>query len=90
MKKIAVIGSINMDLVTKVNRLPQPGETIRGNSFGNFPGGKGANQAVAAGRLGGNVSMVGKLENDSIAEEYLKVFRNNSVNNERVILEKER
>jgi ribokinase len=89
MKKIAVIGSINMDLITTVNRLPQPGETITGNSFGNFPGGKGANQAVAAGKLGGNISMIGKLGNDSIAGEYMKVFQSSSVNTEGVVLEKE-
>lgn len=89
MKKIAVIGSINMDLVTTVNRLPEPGETIIGNSFDKFPGGKGANQAVAAGKLGGNVSMIGKLGNDAIAEEYLKVFKDSSVNTEGIFLEKE-
>ena len=79
MKKICVVGSINMDLVTTVDRLPKPGENITGNSFGNFPGGKGANQAVAAGKLGGNVSIIGKLGNDTISEEYLKDFLNNCV-----------
>ena len=78
-----------MDLVTTVNRLPEPGETITGNSFGHFPGGKGANQAVAAGKLGGNVSMIGKLGNDSIAEEYLRVFKDNSVKTEGIVLEKD-
>jgi ribokinase len=89
MKKITVIGSINMDLVTIVSRLPQPGETITGNSFRNFPGGKGANQAIAAGKLGGNVSMIGKLGNDSIAEDYIKVFQSSSVSTEGIALEKE-
>ncbi|WP_455381453.1 PfkB family carbohydrate kinase, partial [Salinispira pacifica] len=55
MKRICVIGSINMDLVTVTPRFPKPGETLTGDSFGTFPGGKGANQAVAAGRLGADV-----------------------------------
>jgi ribokinase len=89
MKKIAVIGSINMDLVATVKRLPEPGETITGNSFGRFPGGKGANQAIAAGKLGGSVAMIGKLGNDTIAEEYLRVFQDSSVNIKGIGLEEE-
>ncbi|MEA1871570.1 MAG: PfkB family carbohydrate kinase, partial [Candidatus Bipolaricaulota bacterium] len=49
---ISVLGSINMDLVTEVPHLPRPGETVLGHHFGRYPGGKGANQAVAAARLG--------------------------------------
>lgn len=89
MKNICVVGSINMDMVATVNRLPEPGETITGNTFGNFPGGKGANQAVAAGKLGGNVNMVGKLGNDSIAEEYLRVFKDSFVATQGIVLEKD-
>ena len=60
----AVIGSINMDLVSRVDRFPGPGETRTGTEFGTFPGAKGANQAVALARLGGAVLMVGKVGSD--------------------------
>jgi ribokinase len=63
--KIVVVGSLNMDLVVRSPRHPQPGETILGGEFQTFPGGKGANQAVAAARLGGNVWMVGKVGKDA-------------------------
>ena len=62
---ITVVGSLNMDLVTRAPRMPQPGETIIGHDFHTLPGGKGANQAVAAARLGGQVSMVGRVGNDA-------------------------
>ena len=64
MKKLCVIGSLNMDLVTNVENFPKPGETIVGESFKTFPGGKGANQAVALGRLGAEVFMIGKVGDD--------------------------
>ncbi|MEH7014855.1 ribokinase, partial [Neobacillus niacini] len=64
MKKILVIGSLNMDLVTHVPHLPQPGETISSTKFQKNPGGKGANQAVAAARLGGVVAMIGRAGSD--------------------------
>ena len=50
--KIAVVGSVNLDLVVRCERLPRPGETLSGATFARYPGGKGANQAVAAARLG--------------------------------------
>lgn len=65
--RIAVVGSLNMDLVIRSPRIPQPGETILGSDFQTIPGGKGANQAVAAARLGAQVSMVGRLGNDAFA-----------------------
>ena len=58
---LAVVGSLNMDLVVCAPRIPQAGETIIGSAFHTLPGGKGANQAVAAGRLGAAVAMIGKL-----------------------------
>jgi len=64
---ITVVGSLNMDLVVRSPRIPQPGETIIGGEFRTAPGGKGANQAVAAARLGGQVSMVGRVGNDAFA-----------------------
>lgn len=69
MKKIVVVGSINMDLVATVKRMPLAGETIPGISFDTFAGGKGANQAVAAARLGGNVAMVGRLGKDVFGQQ---------------------
>ena len=64
MKPILVIGSLNMDFVVQTEKLPLPGETIKGRNFSMIPGGKGANQAVAAGRLGGRVRMVGRVGRD--------------------------
>jgi len=64
MAKILVVGSINMDLVVRVPHAPAPGETVLGGDFETFPGGKGANQAVAAARMGGEVTMVGRVGND--------------------------
>ena len=64
---IAVVGSLNMDLVARSPRIPQPGETIIGGDFRTVPGGKGANQAVAAARLGARVSMVGRVGRDTFA-----------------------
>lgn len=63
-KRIVVVGSVNLDLVSKGNKIPAPGETVRGESFQTFHGGKGANQAVAAARLGYPVSMIAKVGDD--------------------------
>jgi len=67
--KIVVVGSLNMDLVVRMPRIPQPGETLLGGVFKTFPGGKGANQAVAAARLGGRVTMIGCVGNDAFGRE---------------------
>ena len=64
MNKVCVLGSINMDLVIKVNEMPKEGETILSKSFEKIAGGKGANQAVAAKRCGNIVSMIGKIGRD--------------------------
>lgn len=64
MKRIVVVGSINLDLVAVADHIPRAGETIAGSTFQTFPGGKGANQAVAAARLGAPVSMIGKVGDD--------------------------
>ncbi|TQJ39150.1 ribokinase [Arthrobacter sp. SLBN-112] len=63
--RIVVVGSLNADLTIYCERLPQPGETVQGNGFAVNPGGKSANQAVAAGRLGGRVSLVGAVGKDA-------------------------
>ena len=78
--KIAVLGSINMDLVTQVEWFPHPGETIIAKAFAKFPGGKGANQAVAAARLGGKVGIFGYVGDDSFGEELHSSLRENGVN----------
>jgi ribokinase len=63
--RVAVVGSLNMDLVARAPRLPQPGETLAGRTFAQVPGGKGGNQAVAAARLGAQVAMVGCVGADA-------------------------
>jgi len=63
------VGSLNMDLVTRAERLPRAGETLAGKSFSTVPGGKGANQAVAAARLGAHVAMVGCVGEDAYGEQ---------------------
>jgi len=66
---ITVIGSLNMDFVVQVERLPRPGETVLGGGFATIPGGKGANQACAAAKLGGRVRMVGRVGDDALGRE---------------------
>jgi ribokinase len=69
--ELTVVGSINLDLVARVDALPRAGETVAGTSFARYPGGKGANQAVAAARLGARVRMVGAVGEDPLAVEAL-------------------
>ena len=79
MKKCAVIGSINMDMVVGTPRFPQPGESITGSVFRTVPGGKGANQAVALARLGVPVMMAGKIGSDAFGSQYMDNFAKNGV-----------
>lgn len=72
---ITVVGSINLDLVANVERLPAPGETVSGDGFASSPGGKGANQALAARRSGTTVRMVGATGSDGFADEALALLR---------------
>jgi ribokinase len=76
---IAVVGSINLDLVARCERLPRPGETLTGATFERVPGGKGANQALAAARLGADVRMTGAVGEDSFADEALALLREGRV-----------
>src|SRR5947207_1904357 len=81
---VVVIGSINMDLVTRVPQLPRPGQTVVGHELRESPGGKGANQAVAAARLGARCSMVGCVGTDGFGDRLLQGLAANGVNTEYV------
>lgn len=87
--KILVVGSFMMDLVVRTPRAPEEGETIIGSNFSRFPGGKGANQAVAASRLGANVFMAGKLGEDDSGEKMLEALHRENVATEHVRRNKE-
>lgn len=76
---ITVFGSINLDLVTRVAKLPRPGETVHGSDIAQFPGGKGANQALAARRAGAEVRMVGAVGGDDFATLALTELRDAGV-----------
>lgn len=80
MKKIAVVGSLNMDHVIEVPHMPQCGETLSGRSVALVPGGKGANQAYALGKLGGNVTMIGAVGKDAQGELLLDNLKRVNVN----------
>jgi ribokinase len=82
---IVVVGSLNMDLVVRTVRHPQIGETVIGHDFRTYPGGKGANQAVAAARLGSDVSIIGKVGNDQFGEALLQAVNTDGVNTQYII-----
>lgn len=78
-QKIAVIGSLNMDLVVKAERSPESGETLFGQSFQTTPGGKGANQAVAIAKLGHSVAMIGKVGRDMYGSSLIESAKESGV-----------
>ncbi len=78
--RIVVLGSCNTDMVVKSERLPVPGETILGGTFMMNPGGKGANQAVAASRLGGDVIFVTKVGNDLFGSKAVELYKKENIN----------
>ena len=80
MKKILVVGSLNMDTVIETPRIPVPGETIMGNGIKHVPGGKGANQVYTIGKLGGDVSMIGAVGDDSFGDAMLENLKSVNVN----------
>lgn len=86
MKKpqILVVGSLNMDLSISMDTLPKSGETILGGVFRRAAGGKGANQAVQAARLGAHVTMVGKVGEDSFGQELISCLRGNGIDTRRI------
>ena len=77
---IVVVGSVNLDLAAKVPRLPAPGETVTDAELGRYPGGKGANQALAAQRLGADVLLLARVGADANADEALALLRADGVN----------
>ncbi|MCI0493894.1 ribokinase [candidate division KSB1 bacterium] len=86
---ITVIGSTNTDLVVKVPRFPATGETIKGTNFQIFSGGKGANQAVAAARLGAQVNFITKIGNDNFGKRELANLKRNGINTDCVIIDEQ-
>lgn len=89
LNKVCVLGSINMDVVLSVKKIPRPGETVLSTGVKKNPGGKGANQAVAAARLGSNVSMIGKVGQDSNGDYLVNRLKNDSVNTDCVLIDTE-
>ncbi|MFD1902321.1 ribokinase [Enterococcus termitis] len=79
MKKVVIVGSINMDMVMETDRLPKIGETLLGETIDYYVGGKGANQAVAASRVGAEVSLIGKIGNDTFGSKVYKHLENEQV-----------
>ena len=75
MNKVTVLGSLNVDTILKINRLPKPGETMQMNSKQNAGGGKGANQAIAAARCGAKTSFIGKIGNDANGAMMLELLK---------------
>ena len=80
MQKIVVVGSSNTDMIIKMSRIPKPGETIIGGDFSMAAGGKGANQAVAAARSGGQVTFIARVGNDLFGEQAIKGFAADGIN----------
>jgi len=84
MKRILVVGSSNTDLIIKVPEIPRPGETLLGGRFQTFPGGKGANQAVAAARSGGDVVFIASVGDDTYGREAVSGYKLDNINTENI------
>ncbi len=87
--KITVAGSSNIEMIIKVPHLPLQGETILGSDFTLISGGKGVNQAVAAARLGGDVTFIGRIGNDMFGDEALKVLKKEGINTKYIAIDKD-
>jgi ribokinase len=83
--KIVVVGSFNMDLTAYMERMPRPGETLHGHTFKTGPGGKGSNQAVAAARLGAEVTFIGRVGEDVFAQAALDFWKQEGINTKYVV-----
>lgn len=88
MVNVAVVGSLNMDFVIQAPRFPEPGETLTGHQFRNVPGGKGANQAIAASRLGADVSMVGRVGDDHFGRQLRRALADDGVDTKHVTVDR--
>ncbi len=88
MARLVVLGSVNMDLVAAVPHLPTPGETVLGESLAQFPGGKGANQAVAAARLGAGVTLIGRVGSDAYGSALIEQLAREPITD--LLLERDR
>ncbi len=86
---ITVIGSSNTDMIVKVPRIPGPKEVVLGGKFSTAPGGKGANQAVAAARAGGKVTFVARVGEDIFGEQALKGFKEDGINTDFIVKDKD-
>src|SRR5665647_2366676 len=89
MKRIIVVGSANTDMVVKTDKLPLPGETKLGGTFFMNAGGKGANQAVAAARMEGNVTLVTKVGNDIFGKQTIEGLQKENINTDYVFVDEE-
>jgi ribokinase len=85
--QICVVGSVNLDIVARARKLPSPGETVMGATLARYPGGKGANQALAARRLGADVAMIAAAGRDSAADEALALLRADGVDLSRLYVD---
>ncbi len=88
--RIVVVGSVNADMVVKSGRLPGPGETVIGGEFIMVPGGKGANQAVAACRLGAEVTLVAKVGQDPLGDEAIENYRRERIHTDLILRRSDR
>jgi ribokinase len=84
---VVVVGSLNMDLVVHMPAIPRPGETLLGGRFATFPGGKGANQAVAAARLGARVTLIGRVGADSFGQQLVHLAQAEGVETGHVVID---
>ncbi|MDP8229287.1 MAG: PfkB family carbohydrate kinase, partial [Candidatus Electryoneaceae bacterium] len=87
MGKIVVIGSSNTDMVVTSIKMPLPGETVLGNEFDIIPGGKGANQAVAAARAGGDVTFIAKVGNDDFGRKAVEGYKKDKINTKHILVD---
>ena len=87
-KRITVIGSSNSDMVIQLDHLPVPGETIIGNQFSMHQGGKGANQAVAAARLGGDVTFICRVGNDMFGQESINHYNREGIDTSLITIDR--
>ena len=88
MGKIVVIGSSNTDMVVNSPKMPAPGETVLGGEFDVFPGGKGANQAVAAARANADVAFIAKVGNDDFGRNAIEGYKKDKINTDNIFVDK--